>query len=36
MAKYKQDGFVTMIVLMLLILAVIIGAAYLRVKHAGS
>jgi len=32
--KREPQGFITMIILMLIVLAVVIGAAYLRIKHA--
>lgn len=34
--KQKQTGFITMIVLMIVVLAFFIGLAYLRVKKASN
>jgi len=38
MTKHKRDakGFITMIIMMVVILAVVVGFAYLRVKHAAK
>jgi Tfp pilus assembly protein PilX len=36
MAKRTENGFITMVILMILVLAVIIGAAYLRIQHASN
>lgn len=32
----NQKGFITMIVLMVVVLALVIGLAYIRVKHANN